>query len=435
VDRRRLVLQDKIILTLMVCPVTVLWFSEVEIPATDFALLAGAIVVPTWTRFRFPRTAVYILMLVTWSALALAAVSLEARSTPFGWRGLYAFLFYIRPLLAILIGWGLMQRRVSSAEVVRWLGASSAVLLTMIGANLVVNGQPHLVWGPMDRGGTVAVGLHLTSSLWGQELFGRYGVNGLASVFAVMTSLCLVKVLLPRSESWRAGKLLASSGLVAGTYLVISAGSRAASGFLALVLLAAVALRPYRGRRPRKMAALALLGALSLTLIMLVGYQPEISSIDLDEVSTGRVSIARETVKISAERPVFGTGFYGSTLVDAEGDRINPHNLLLATTLKAGWPAAALVVVLLASLARVVWIRLTVLVRHGQHWPEDYALAVAGVAAVGVFAVMGLAMDTLALTPTAGPALLILAALTGDTVRGRNIDVVRGAPPFPTAAR
>lgn len=406
-------------MALLLAPVSLGVVLGVEVPASDIVLAVGAL----WSLNYLPYARQFIVLLAPmyWGLLVLLIATL-AYSPPGSLRGFGSWLFVFRGFAALLIGASLAARGVRVTSVIRVMAVVGAVVATMVVVQLVLTGERHLDYGPLDVVGKT--GLFLNGELLGRPLWGRYGVNSLAGFYSVVFGICLAHVsclLTDRSVSRHGEFLLVAAGLAASGWLVVTSGSRQALGVLVLLVVLAAAMKVLpglvarsRGRSVRRFVMITA-GVAIGSLAFLAPGNPVQSSLSatLDqfggggfgEISTGRDVFFARAFRELQERPITGTGFYGSQLSGVD-DQLNAHNVVFGALFRMGVIGAALLVVALVRVLRPAASRVWSGLAHGTQEPWQVIMDGTLLCA---FVVLGAVADVMPLTPVIVPPLLVFS--------------------------
>lgn len=317
-------------------PLSLGFVFGVELTFSDIAILVLLIL---WSQESHSRLLnLPGLLVCLWAFLALVMVSLLQRDAgPLGWHGLGSLAFYLRAVVPLAIGayrLGALEWRSQQ----RVFAAVTCGVMLAIVTNVAVSGG-HWAYGPIEVAEGVRYGEHLRGGIFGFRVYGSFGIHSLAVTYAMYACVGVVGFLGDRG-GWR---LIHALAVMLGSWLVITSTSRQAL----LILFMFGLLRVRSAIKSRATQAIVLLGG-----GLLAGYgiaiagrwilrsqEPLVAA--LNDVSTNRLLIAQRAIDLVLERPLFGTGFYGSQLA-IDSANLNTHNIWLSAAFRMGLVGATL---------------------------------------------------------------------------------------------
>ena len=282
------------------------------------------------------------------SLLAGLVISQSVSMRPF-----VSFAYFWLSFLLFPVGWWLVRSEENLAILVRRGAAISAAVGVGVTITLLVTASPVRIEGT------------LMGSLVGLPLYARFGVNSLATIYAIHWCLIMVDLLFGQRMS-ALSVLLRLLGVVCLSYLLIFSLSRGSVvGCMAFTLCAIVFLLRYRTR----LALIVLVSGFAIGGYAAATYGELISSAwsfklnprsggygAVDQATSGRYSLYVAALRDLRSRPLVGSAFSGFLTHPGEtrelGDEVSssPHNEYLMVVWKMGLLAGTIYLTLLIRL-------------------------------------------------------------------------------------
>ncbi len=325
-------------------PIRMANFGDFEVPLAMIMVLMG---LPTL--FSLPKIPGGRLIL---GAAALALLSLcvwdISPKSENSFRPYFSYIFFFIPFATYSLGYTLVRRR---GEVLRFVSISSLVgAIAGIGTAITI----------FRLGVPVRIEGELQGSLLGLPLYATYGVNTLAITEFVLFAFIWTDLIFHKGHKPLL-VLIKLAGLACLTGLILLSLSRGAT--LSLVVFLALTVGALLFRDPRKATMILVAGALGGMLVVTafgdqVGLAWSVrfnqsanaaSEGDVNDLTSGRLTLVGSAVGDLLDSPIFGVGFTGfhygrENFSELDAQNSSPHDQYLTMMWKPGIPAGALLI-------------------------------------------------------------------------------------------
>jgi hypothetical protein len=316
-------------------PLAIFSFSGTDLPLSDLVCLVGIVFSLRYAKYMYTQ-ALYLAILM--SLLASLVIAFTVKQD-FDMRTIYSIVYFFKPYFAIFVAFRLIRNNADFETFIRVAAHIIFFVTVQIVVSIILNSH-----------GLVRNESDLNGEIFGQPLYGTFGVNSLAVYYLLLYFIVLFSkyVSVPSGAYYRAMRLIT---LVLLTYLILGSLSREAIlGYFALLLWYVYSDKVSYWQKA--VLTCIIVGgfvfafSLESTTEMLASKTTQIvegiEEGDFDKITSGRLGLQSVAIEQLSHNIFFGNGFHGFQLYtqDIIGfetvEGLSPHNQLITTFWKMG---------------------------------------------------------------------------------------------------